>query len=67
MALLPDLMWASREPTGRFLGLPGRPDREVFTAIRAGAAGRPALRAIRAALKEVATRQQHDARTTRGN
>lgn len=62
LALLPDLVWASRQPVGRFVELPGRPTREVFTAVRAGAETRPALVAVRSALEEVADRQALGAR-----
>ncbi len=47
VALLPDLVWAGREPTVRMLRLAGRPSRTIFTAVRAGSRARPAVLAAR--------------------
>nr|WP_246315116.1 LysR family transcriptional regulator [Kineococcus aurantiacus] len=54
VALLPDLSHAGRRPALRFADLPGHPARRLFTGVRRGAAGRPAVRAFRDALREVA-------------
>lgn len=59
-ALLPDLVWGSRCPTGRFVAPPGAPTRDVFTAVRAGAETRPALVALRGVLGETAGRLELD-------
>ncbi len=47
VALLPDLVWAGREPTVRMLQLSGRPSRTILTAVRAGSRSRPAVLAAR--------------------
>ena len=54
VALLPDLAWAGRRPALRLVDLPTRPARRLFTRVRRGAAGRPAVRAFRRALREAA-------------
>ncbi|MFI7067465.1 LysR substrate-binding domain-containing protein [Kribbella sp. NPDC050124] len=54
IALLPDLVWGSRTPTGRLLPLPGQQRRQVYSAVRAGAEARPALIAIRDAFSDIA-------------
>jgi DNA-binding transcriptional LysR family regulator len=54
VALLPDLVWVGRTPSVRLVGLPDRPHRTVFTAMRAAGEGHPALLAVRAALEETA-------------
>ena len=51
-ALLPDLVWAGGRPTVAVRPLPGAPaHRRIYTAVRAGHAGHPAIRALRAALR----------------
>ncbi|GAA3679628.1 LysR family transcriptional regulator [Arthrobacter ginkgonis] len=50
VALLPDLVWVSREARIRQVDLPGKPHRTVFTAMRESGAGHPAVAAVRAAL-----------------
>ena len=50
VALLPDLVWVSREARIRQVDLPGRPHRTVFTAMRESGAGHPAVAAVREAL-----------------
>ncbi|MFI5490982.1 LysR substrate-binding domain-containing protein [Actinoplanes sp. NPDC051859] len=55
VAFVPDLLWTDRAPGGLELHhLPGRPRRRLYTGVRSGSAGHPAIRAFRAAL--------HDAR-----
>ncbi|MFD0481625.1 LysR substrate-binding domain-containing protein [Kineococcus sp. GCM10028916] len=54
VALLPDLAWAGRRPELRLVDLPGHPARRLFTRVRRGAAGRPAVQAFRASLREAA-------------
>ncbi len=53
VALLPDLVRAGR-PRVRVVDLPEAPSRRLFTGVRGARAGRPAVRAFRAALREVA-------------
>lgn len=53
-ALLPDLVWASRSPAAEFVDLPNRAARDVYTAVRAGAASRPVLVELRSVLHSVA-------------
>jgi DNA-binding transcriptional LysR family regulator len=50
VALLPDLLWTDRRADVRLHELPGRPTRRLFTGIRRGTAGHPAVRAFREAL-----------------
>jgi DNA-binding transcriptional LysR family regulator len=52
VGMLPDLVWAGERPRVRLVDLPGRPAREIFTAVRASSASRPAIRAVRAALRD---------------
>jgi DNA-binding transcriptional LysR family regulator len=52
-ALVPDLLWRSRPPTGRSIRLPADPRRDVYTAVRRGAETRPALVELRSALAEI--------------
>lgn len=52
VGMLPDLVWAGERPGVRLVDLPGRPSREIFTAVRASSASRPAIRAVRAALRD---------------
>ncbi|SNR88401.1 DNA-binding transcriptional regulator, LysR family [Geodermatophilus saharensis] len=51
LAVLPDLLWTDREADLRLVPLPGRPTRRLFTGVRRGAAGHPAIRAFRASLR----------------
>ena len=55
-ALLPDLVWRSRPPSGDWFQLPGDPHRDVYTAVRQGSETRPALVELRTVLAEIATR-----------
>lgn len=55
-ALLPDLVWRSRPPSGDWFQLPGDPHRDVYTAVRQGSETRPALVELRGALTEIVTR-----------
>jgi DNA-binding transcriptional LysR family regulator len=50
VALLPDLLWTVRSTTARLVELPGRPTRRLYTAVRTGAGGHPAVGAFRNAL-----------------
>lgn len=63
VALVPGLLWGGQPADLRVLEPPGGPTRTIFTAVRNGAEGSPALRALRVALAE-AVRQvsQHEAR-----
>lgn len=49
-ALLPDLVWGTREPTIRVLELEGRPRREVFTSARRSGSAGAAISACREVL-----------------
>ncbi len=49
-SVLPDLVWAGREPDVRLIGLPGSPRRTVCTSSRVGSLVRPGIRACRDAL-----------------
>lgn len=51
VALLPDLLWTDRDADLRLVHLPGRPKRRLFTGVRRGAAGHPAVSAFRASLR----------------
>jgi DNA-binding transcriptional LysR family regulator len=51
VALLPDLLWTDREADLHLVHLPGRPERRLFTGVRRGAAGHPAVRAFRESLR----------------
>lgn len=50
VAVLPDLVWAGREPGIRLLKLAGSPTRTVFTSAREASASRPAVKACREVL-----------------
>ncbi|MGL3805271.1 LysR substrate-binding domain-containing protein [Paeniglutamicibacter sp. R2-26] len=50
VALLPDLVWASRTLDLRIVDLPGAPQRTIFTAMRHSSAQHPGLIAVRRAL-----------------
>ena len=47
VAILPDLVWAGREPTVGLVRLPGEPRREVFTSVREASRERPTIVALR--------------------
>ena len=47
VALLPDLVWAGREPRVELVRLPGAPSRTVFTSVREASRDRPAVVACR--------------------
>ncbi|WP_336658745.1 LysR family transcriptional regulator [Leucobacter sp. USHLN153] len=51
VALLPGLVHVGAARRIRLVGLPGNPERAVFTAARASASGHPALGAVREALR----------------
>ncbi|WP_159500533.1 LysR substrate-binding domain-containing protein [Microbacterium sp. 18062] len=51
VAMLPDLVFAGERPPVRLATLPGSPRRDVFTAVRTGAAARPGIRAVQAELQ----------------
>jgi DNA-binding transcriptional LysR family regulator len=51
VALLPDLLWTDRDADLQLVHLPRRPTRRLFTGVRRGAAGHPAVRAFRASLR----------------
>ena len=52
VALVPDLVWAGREPTTRLIDLPPeRTTRRILTICRSGASRKPAIVAFRNALK----------------
>ncbi|GAB3866934.1 LysR family transcriptional regulator [Nocardioides maradonensis] len=53
VVVLPDLMSVRRRPAVRWVELPGRPRREVFTSTRAAIANAPQIVACRAALAAV--------------
>jgi DNA-binding transcriptional LysR family regulator len=52
-AFLPDLVWCGRAPTVPVRSVP-EGQRTIFTAVRSGSEGNPALRAVRAALRSAA-------------
>ncbi|MEY2847907.1 MAG: hypothetical protein RI885_572 [Actinomycetota bacterium] len=54
VAILPDLVWSGEPPTLDMVGLPGTPERTVFTSARPGSATRAAIVACREVLAEVA-------------
>ncbi|MWB97942.1 LysR substrate-binding domain-containing protein [Agromyces seonyuensis] len=56
VGLLPDLVWAGEAPSVLLHDLPGAPQREVFSATRGPAAARPAVLAVRDALRRAAER-----------
>lgn len=51
VAVLPDLVWAGREPGIRLLELDGSPSRTVFTSVREASVSRPGIVACRDALE----------------
>ena len=55
VAILPDLLWAGREPSVVLRPLEGAPLRTVFTSVREAAAGQPAIVACREALARAAS------------
>ncbi len=54
VALLPDLVWAHREPGLRRIEVPSRPWRTTFTAARESSTQNPAITAVRKALEDQA-------------
>ncbi|MDO5052746.1 MAG: LysR substrate-binding domain-containing protein [Pseudoclavibacter sp.] len=54
VGIMNDLAWAHRTPRLRFLELPGRPRREIFTSARRSARDSALIRAVRDALRTVA-------------
>lgn len=52
VGMIPDLVHAGDAAPVRALDLPGRPRRDVFTAVRRGSVSRPAIRAVREALQD---------------
>jgi len=50
VALLPDLVWAGRQPSVPLVRLPGAPRRTVFTSVREASRDRPAIVAVRGIL-----------------
>jgi DNA-binding transcriptional LysR family regulator len=52
VSLLPDLVWTGNTDGIRLIGLPGPSHRELFTSARRAASSRPAIRAVRTALRE---------------
>jgi len=52
VALLPDLVWAGRDPSLGMVELPGSPARTVFTSVREASAARPTILACRTVLLE---------------
>lgn len=53
VAMLPGLLTGFDSTPLRTIELPGSPTRRVFTAVRAGAGDRPAIKAVRSALRAV--------------
>ena len=51
VTLLPDLLLSARPAAVRLVALPGRPTRRLYTGVRSGTAGHPAVRAFRDALR----------------
>ncbi|MEV0201851.1 LysR family transcriptional regulator [Nonomuraea sp. NPDC050691] len=55
VALLPDLVWNGQDPTVALRRLPrGQNARRIFTVVRRGGSGHPAVRACRRALRQAA-------------
>jgi DNA-binding transcriptional LysR family regulator len=52
VAMIPDLIWGSSQPTTTLSELPGHPVREVFTAVRTAARDDDRIRVVREALTE---------------
>jgi DNA-binding transcriptional LysR family regulator len=55
VALLPELVWAGREPSVDVVQLGGNPVRTVFTSVRAASRDRPAIMAVRDILSRSVT------------
>lgn len=51
VAILPDLVWAGREPSVQLSELPEAPRRTIFTSVRAGSRERPSIVACREILQ----------------
>jgi DNA-binding transcriptional LysR family regulator len=54
VAMIPDLVWAGRDTSGRLLDLPGAPRRTIFTVQRLAGAASPAANALRETLESTA-------------
>lgn len=52
VGMIPDLVFAADPPPVRLVDLPGRPRRDIFTAVRRGSADRPAIRTVQSALQD---------------
>jgi len=52
VGMLPDLLWAGQRPPVTLTDLPGRPVREIFTAVRHSDVERPSIRVVREALAD---------------
>jgi DNA-binding transcriptional LysR family regulator len=52
VAILPDLVWAGREPSVDLVDLDGAPQRTVFTSVRSASASQPTITACRQVLHE---------------
>jgi DNA-binding transcriptional LysR family regulator len=52
VGMLPDLLWTETSPPVRLVPLPGNPARDLFTAVRAAATGRPGVRTVHEALRD---------------
>lgn len=55
VGMLPDLLWAGQQPSVELTDLPGRPVREIFTAVRHSDVERPSIRTVRRALADAFT------------
>lgn len=55
-AFLPDLIWQTRSPLSHFIDVPGRPARNVYTAVRSGTESRPVLAEFRRVMESVTQR-----------
>jgi DNA-binding transcriptional LysR family regulator len=51
VAVLPQLVWRGAQQPLDPIELPGRPSRRIFTAVRAGSARSPAIRALRRSIR----------------
>src|SRR5690606_36717135 len=52
VAVLPDLVWAGRDPVIDMVDLDGAPQRTVFTSVRSASASQPTIVACRQVLQE---------------
>ncbi|MET0198590.1 LysR family transcriptional regulator [Rhodococcus sp. RS1C4] len=65
-AFIPALIAANQSDGLDLRALPGRPDRTIYTAVRAGRGGHPAIRAFRAALASTAAARTSEWNTADG-